>query len=169
MIVDDDPLVLNALKRSLRRECWALHCFSNPEEALTFAASEPVDLVISDYRMPVMNGVTFLKEIKAIQPDTFRIILSGHADMDAVVHAINDAEIYRFIPKPWCETELKITIEKALHHRQDLLENRRLADLVRSQQLQIDYQKTELERLEAESPGITKVNWASDGSIICSS
>lgn len=165
-IVDDEPGVLNALKRSLRDCAWLLRTFDDPEEALNAATGEEIDLVISDYRMPGMDGVTFLKEFKAVQPDTFRIILSGQADMDSVLKAINEAEIYRFVTKPWNDAELRVTIERALHHREMLLENRRLADLVRQQQAQLDYQKTELERLEQESPGITQVNWAPDGSII---
>ncbi len=168
MIVDDEQGVLNALKRSLRSEGWALMTFSSPEEALNVAASETIDLVISDYRMPQMDGVAFLKAFKAIQPDSFRIILSGQADMAAVLHAINEAEIYRFITKPWDDAELKMTIDKALNHREILLENRRLADLVRQQKVQLDYQKVELDRLETECPGITQVNWDSDGSIILS-
>lgn len=166
MIVDDELGVLKALKRSLRREGWVLMTYTDPEQALAVASIETIDLVISDYRMPIMNGVTFLKEFKAIQPDCFRVVLSGQADMDAVLQAINEAEIYRFVTKPWNDAELKVTIERALNHREMLLENRRLADLVRKQKVQLDYQKTELDRLEAECPGITQVNWDTDGSII---
>lgn len=166
MVVDDEKGVLNALKRSMRSRGWALTTFLEPEEALNSAATEEYDLVISDYRMPVMDGVTFLKEMKAIQPDAFRIILSGQADMGAVLLAINEAEIYRFITKPWNDDELAVTISKALEHRKMMLENRTLADLVRKQKAQIDYQVSELERLESESPGITDINWGDDGSII---
>ena len=168
MVVDDKSSVLNALKRSLRREGWELQTFADPVVALIYANREPVDLVISDYRMPQMDGVTFLKEMRAIQPDAFRIVLSGQADMAGVLKAVNQAEIYRFITKPWDDMELRITIEQALNHRDLLLENRQLADVVRQQQRQINYQTTELERLEGDSPGITQVNWGPDGSIILS-
>ena len=166
IIIDDEPLILQALKRVLRRQEWQISTFEDPEEALAYAAMETIDLALSDYRMPGMDGITFLKELKAIQPDTFRIVLSGQADMEAVLLAINQAEIYRFITKPWNDAELRITLEQAIRHREMLLENRRLADLVRSQQAQIDYQTSELERLEAESPGITRINWGPDGSIL---
>ncbi len=166
MVVDDEKGVLNALKRSMRSRGWILTTFTEPEEALNKAATEEFDLVISDYRMPTMDGVTFLKEMKAIQPDAFRIILSGQADMNAVLLAINEAEIYRFITKPWNDDELAVAITQALEHRQMIVDNRRLADLVRKQQARIDYQTSELERLETESPGITDIHWGDDGSII---
>ncbi len=166
MIVDDEQGVLNALKRSLRPYGWRVMTFLDPNEALNVSATETVDLVISDYRMPTMNGVEFLKEFMAIQPDSFRIILSGQADMSGVLDAINEAQIYRFITKPWSDADLAVTIEKALSHRQTLLENRRLADQVRRQEVQINHQKSELDRLEAECPGITQVDWDSDGSIV---
>ncbi|OMH25897.1 response regulator [Motiliproteus sp. MSK22-1] len=166
MIVDDEPGVLNSLKRALRGESWVLMTYSDPEEALNVAAKEVISLVISDYRMPQMDGVTFLKEFKAIQPESFRMVLSGQADMAAVLSAINEAEIYRFVTKPWNNDDLKISIDTALKHRDILMENQRLADLVRKQQIQLDYQKTELDRLETECPGITQVNWDSDGCII---
>jgi len=166
IILDDEEGVLKALKRSLRNYGWHLLTFTDPEAALNVAATQEIDLVISDYRMPAMDGVTFLKELMAIQPDSFRIILSGQADMDGVLAAINQAEIYRFITKPWNDSELAFTIEQALTYRRLLLENRRLADLVRKQQVQLDYQKTELDRLEIESPGITRVEFDADGAIV---
>lgn len=168
MIVDDEPSILKALRRSFRGKNWQLITYDDPEEALNVAAIQEISLVVSDYRMPVMNGVTFLQEFKAIQPDTLRIILSGHAELDGVLQAVNLAEIYRFVTKPWNDLELMVTIETALKHREMMLENRRLAALVRKQQAQLDYHKLELERMEAESPGITQVNWDRDGSIIIS-
>ena len=71
--------MLSALKRSLRREGWSLLAFDDPVAALNLAATETINLVICDYRMPKMNGVAFLKEMRAIQPDAFRILLSGQA------------------------------------------------------------------------------------------
>lgn len=166
LILDDEEGVLKALSRSLRNFGWHLLTFSDPDEALNLAASQDIDLVISDYRMPKMNGVMFLKELMAIQPDSFRIILSGQADMEGVLSAINEAGIYRFITKPWNDAELAHTIQQALEYRELLLENRRLANLVREQQVQLDYQKTELARLESESPGITQVEFDADGAIV---
>ncbi len=166
MFVDDEPNILKSLRRTLRGESWEVLTYEDPEEALNVAATQEIDLVISDFRMPIMDGVTFLKEFKAIQPDTQRMVLSGQADLQGVLQALNQAEISRFITKPWNDAELRMTIQVALRHRQVLLENRRLAELVRKQQAVLDYHQIELERLEADSPGITEVNWDSDGSII---
>jgi len=166
IILDDEEGVLKALTRSLRSYGWCLKTFTDPQAALNAAASGDVDLVISDYRMPSMDGVSFLKELMAIQPDAFRIILSGQADMDGVLAAINEVGIYRFVTKPWNDAELALTIQQALGYRELLLDNRRLADLVRQQQVQIDYQKNELERLEKESPGITQIEFDADGAIV---
>ncbi|MDH3689303.1 MAG: response regulator, partial [Gammaproteobacteria bacterium] len=87
-------------------------------------------------------------------------------DLEALLAAINQAEIYRFISKPWKDYELKATLSQALVHRAVLLENKRLADQVRAQQTQLVEQHKILEKLETESPGITRVRWAEDGSII---
>ena len=113
-----------------------------------------------------MNGVEFLNEFRTLQPQAVRMILSGYSDFSALLDAINQAEIFRFINKPWHSEELKANIAQALAHQAVLLENRRLADLVRNQQDLLERHRSVLERLEAESPGITKVNWDADGCII---
>jgi two-component system probable response regulator PhcQ len=167
MIVDDEKHILSALKRSLKRDSdWDIEVFSSGEEALRRAQVADFDLFISDYRMPEMNGVEFLIQAKALQPEAMRLILSGHSDLDGLLRGINEAEIYRFISKPWQDYELRCTIEQALKHRAILVENRCLADQVRSQQSQLDEQSRILAELEAESPGLTQVNWSEDGAII---
>ena len=115
-------------------------------EALEHVANHRVDLVISDYRMPVMDGVTFLTRVKELQPDTARIILSAFADMEAIVRAINEAGIFRFVSKPWSDAELKAIVAQVLAHRELLVENSRLADEVRCQRGVISRQQVELAR-----------------------
>lgn len=167
MIVDDEEHILSALKRSLMRGTdWQIELFSSGREALKRAHETDFDLFLSDYRMPAMNGVEFLVEVKALQPEAMRVILSGYSDLDGLLKGINEAEIYRFINKPWQDYDLRCTIEQALKHRAMLVENRRLADQVRSQQIQLDEQSKILAELEINSPGITHVNWADDGSIM---
>ncbi len=165
MLVDDEENVLRALRRVLATEPWEIELFTEPEEALRRAATTPFDLVLSDYRMPRMDGIVFLGAFKELRPEAIRLILSGYADLEAVIDAINHAEIYRFISKPWQNYDLKAILAEALTHRDLLLENARLADRVRAQDAILNRQRVELERLEKEHPGITQVEWAVDGSI----
>ena len=116
--------------------------------------------------MPEVSGVEFLSILRSMQPDTIRLVLSGYTDLDGLLKAINEAEIYRYITKPWNDYDLRATVNQALVHHETLLENRRLAEQVRAQQQQIDYQQQELLRLERLHPGITQVERDLDGSII---
>jgi DNA-binding NtrC family response regulator len=166
LIVDDETNILSALKRELMAEDYMVDSFSSGADALAQANKSQYDLVLSDYRMPHMNGVQFLNEFKALQPQAVRLILSGYADFGALLKAINEVKIFRFISKPWNSEELKVSIAQALAHQAILLENQRLADLVRSQEDLLDKHRSVLERLEAESPGITKVNWDENGYIV---
>lgn len=165
MLVDDEENVLNALFRLLRRNSWDVETYTDPEEALLRAQTTDFDLVLSDYRMPRINGVTLLTAIKEHQPESMRLILSGHADIHALVRSINQAEIYRFISKPWQDYELVVALELALQHRNMMVENRRLADQVREQQKELKRRKDALDGFAAKHPEILKVNWGSDGSV----
>lgn len=175
LIVDDEVSILNALRRVLtltpcivgntpRR--LTVECFSAPKEALDKARHTAYTLAISDYRMPEMNGVQFLKEFRSIQPDTPRVILSGYADLNGLINAINEAGITRFISKPWNDYELISTLGQILTLNELMQENQRLADQVRLKAGTISAEELERKRLEAEEPGITHVNWGPDGSIL---
>jgi DNA-binding NtrC family response regulator len=174
LIVDDEPNIVSALKRALTGipaekldgERAEIEGFTSAQAALIRVASIPVDLVISDYGMPVMNGIEFLTQVIETQPTVARLILSGHADLDVVVEAINKLQIFRFITKPWHDFELKSAVIQALATRRLALENQRLADTVRAQRNRIGKQEAALRRLEAESPGITQLKLAEDGSIL---
>ena len=95
-----------------------------------------------------------------------RLILSGYADLQAVLSALNEAEIYRFICKPWQDYELRTTIAQALSYRNLILENQQLADIIRVTRGKLSAQDAELRRLEREHPGITQVAWTEDGAVI---
>ncbi|MCP5206247.1 MAG: response regulator [Hahellaceae bacterium] len=164
-LVDDEPNILKALQRVLMKELWEIRTYSNPIEALEDRDIHSVDLVLSDYRMPEMNGVEFLSEFRKLNPTAIRLILSGQADMTGLLTAINQAEVYRFITKPWDNEELVITLKQALEVNFLRQENERLAQTVRKQSQQLRSQLSELKRLEKESPGITQVDWNDDGSI----
>lgn len=175
MLVDDEQNILNALRRLFVSPSmqdsgnpeFQVETFISPQLALKRAGDGVAfDLVISDYRMPEMDGVAFLKAFRQIQPHAERLILSGYADLEALVGAINEAQIFRFISKPWHDYELKAAVAQALAHRDLLRDNQQLADQVRLQIGVISKQEMALRRLEEESPGITKVHWGTDGSVI---
>ena len=175
LIVDDEASILKALQRLLRvapcsygnrRFTLEVDTATSPLHALELARQEEFDLFISDYRMPEMDGIEFLKHAKAVQPDAARLILSGYADLNALVRAVNEVGIDRFIGKPWNDYDLMSAIGQALAHRELLLENRQLADLVRVEMGDKTPEQVEAERLERLEPGITKVNWGPDGSVL---
>lgn len=115
LCVDDEANVLKSLKRLfLDEEYEILTAESGKEGIALLEQHEPVQVVISDYRMPEMDGVAFFKEVHERWPDTVRIVLSGYADTAVVVAAINEGQVYKFIPKPWNDDELKVAIAKAL-------------------------------------------------------
>jgi DNA-binding NtrC family response regulator len=100
LLVDDDPNILDGFRRSLSRE-FLMETALGAELALKLVAENgPYAVVVSDMRMPGMDGVQFLSKVKAQSPDTIRVMLTGNADMDTAVHAINEGSIFRFLNKP---------------------------------------------------------------------
>jgi YesN/AraC family two-component response regulator len=175
MIVDDEEAILKSLHRLLSlTPCvvgdniykLAVDVFSSPEDALAKARHTAYDLILSDYRMPRMNGVQLLKAIREVQPNAVRLVLSGYADLNGLIEAINEAGISRFIPKPWGDYELVSTIGQVLAYRDLMMENQNLADQARLVLGTITAEEIERKRLEGEEPGITKVMWGADGSVL---
>ncbi|WP_298436996.1 response regulator [Geobacter sp.] len=151
LCVDDETNVLRALERMLLDYDYELLTATSAAEGLELLGKvEPVQIVISDYRMPVMNGVDFLREVCARWPDTVRIVLSGYADTAAIVAAINEGEIYRFVPKPWNDEELKVTIANALERYQLHKHNAQLVEELRNSNEELRLMNENLERLVAE-------------------
>ena len=114
------------------------------------------DLLVSDYRMPEMSGVEFLARSIASHPNTPRVIVSGFADRDAIIAAINEAQLTRFIEKPWVDAELQRIVVAILTSQGGRIAGKFAAEASAQQ---------ERDRLEQESPGITEVDWNPDGSI----
>jgi response regulator RpfG family c-di-GMP phosphodiesterase len=135
-------------------------------KALEYLQDHLVDLIISDFRMPEMDGATFLTEARKLQANSARIIISAHADIEGIMRAINVAGIFQFVSKPWSDHELKGAIVQVLAHRALLLENQQLTNEVRRQRGIISEQQAKIEHLELESPGITQVRWAEDSVLI---
>lgn len=131
LVVDDEPGIVNAIRRELNtpplgRYRYAVEGFSDPAHALERAREKAFAVVISDYRMPGMSGLDFLKALYEIQPDCMRIVLSGQSDMDTLARLVNESRIYRFIAKPWSAHYLKAVLAQTLDYGEVLHENRRL-------------------------------------------
>jgi two-component system NtrC family sensor kinase len=126
LCVDDERAILNSLRRVFMDEPWETLCASSGEEGLSLVASREVDLVLADFRMPGMDGVEFLKRVKAVKPDCLRVVLSGYADFALIIAALNEGQIYRFLSKPWNDDELRDHVRKFLDHQRLDRENRRL-------------------------------------------
>lgn len=131
LCVDDERNVLRSLERLCLEEPYTLLTADSSSAGLAILEKQFCPVVISDYRMPDMNGVAFLREVRKRWPDTVRIVLSGYADASSIVSAINEGEIYKFIPKPWNDDELKVAIANAIDKYRLQQENKRLtAELV---------------------------------------
>ena len=111
LYVDDELNNLNAFKAALRLKYNVLTAISG-EEAINILRKNPVDIIITDQRMPKMTGVEFLESIISEFPDPIRILLTGYADMNAVINAINKGKVFHYLTKPWNETELELTINR---------------------------------------------------------
>jgi len=112
LVVDDEKEVLNALNRALRKE-FELYLFSDPVSALEFYRDKPLPLVLSDMRMPVMDGAALLSQITEINPNSKRFLLTGHADINLTVAAVNEGKISHYFAKPWCNDELISELKNA--------------------------------------------------------
>jgi two-component system probable response regulator PhcQ len=122
LLVDDEPNILSALRRCLAGidvsqldgEALQFETFTTPEAAIERSEDQDFNLVISDYRMPSMNGVEFLSRMMQIQPAAPRVIISGFADRDAIITAVNEVHLTRFIEKPWKDDELRQAVVSIL-------------------------------------------------------
>jgi len=159
LFVDDEPHVTESLKRTLRKEPYEVLSANSAKDALQILARSPVDVVISDEKMPGMQGSEFLAVVCKQYPETIRIILTGHGSMEAAIRAINEGEIYRFLTKPCNEVDLAVTIRQALQLKDLTGVSRRLLEKNKRQ-------SSILQELEKEHPGITKVKRTSTDAII---
>ena len=145
LFVDDEPNVTSALKHMLRKERYDIFTADSAKEALEILGRDPVDIVVSDEKMPGMSGSELLTKVRREYPDTIRIILTGQASALAAMNAINKGEIYRFLTKPCNGLDLLITIRRALEYKQLVEKSRKL--LKSSQQRTVFLHKIEEKHL----------------------
>ena len=118
VVVDDEEMVLTSLRSFLTLETdYEVLSFDAPDKALAAVREQSIDLVISDYLMPAMTGIDFLLEVKKLQPFATRILLTGYADKENAIKAINEVGLYQYIEKPWDNEELKLVIQNGIERR----------------------------------------------------
>ena len=159
LIVDDEPNVIAALQRTLFDEPYDICTATSGEEALEILTTCKVKLVISDERMPGMDGAEFLSIVKVRYPESIRIMLTGYASLDAAIKAVNSGEVYRFFVKPWNDIELTMAIRSAMEKYDLEAENRRLLGTIRSQAV-------ELKVMERRHAGITRLEKDKYGNLL---
>ncbi len=159
LIVDDEASVRSALRRTLRKEGYRLGFAESAAQALEMMREEVPALIVSDHLMPQMTGLEFLKRCRLLYPEAGRIVLTGQAEMETVIGAINDGEVFRFLRKPWDDDEVKLTLHMALQQLSTERENRRLLKL-------LEKQTARVRELESEHPGISTIERDANGAIV---
>ena len=118
LAVDDEPNILAALRRLFRATGWRILTAGHADEALALLGTEPVDAVLSDMRMPGMDGVQLLERVSQGWPHTARLLLTGQADLGSTIAAINRGRLHRYIAKPWNDDELMLTLRQVAERQQ---------------------------------------------------
>jgi len=150
LFVDDEQNILKALERLFADEPYETEFCNDPLEALKRVAEKEYAVVVSDHRMPQMEGIAMLGAIRQKKPDISRIVLTGYADMKSVLSAINDGNVYQFITKPWDDSALKLAVKQGLEHYRLIAENRELLELTRAQNIQLEEWNHKLEKRVAD-------------------
>lgn len=176
VVVDDEKIVTSAFKALFKVEGYSdIHLFNSPHEAVEFLKTNAPDLIISDFIMPEMNGLEFLTEAKKLYPEVSMILLTGYADKENAIKAINEIGLYKYIEKPWDNDDLMMNIRNGIE-RSHLLENlRNKIDELEDAKLKLEDYSQNLEKIVAERTadlieankklsGI--INYCADGIII---
>ena len=176
VVVDDEKIVTSAFKTLLKVEGFSdAHFFNSPKEALAFLTENQPDLVVSDFLMPEMNGLEFLSEVKKLYPEVSKILLTGYADKENAIKAINEIGLYRYIEKPWNNDDLIINIKNGIERSYLLSELRqKIAELeVAKKELEkyshnleqiVEERTADLKQSNAKLEGI--FNYCADGIVI---
>jgi DNA-binding NtrC family response regulator len=119
LIVDDEEMVITSVRAYLELETnFEVHGFTEPEQAVKFLEGNQVDICVSDYLMPRMSGIQFLMHAKQLQPEATRVLLTGHADKQSAIQAINEVNLYQYVEKPWENAQLLLIIQSGVERAQ---------------------------------------------------
>ncbi len=138
LYVDDEGNNLTALKATYRRE-FEVHTANSATDGLKLLEEHPIEVIISDQRMPNMTGVEFFELVKEKYPDTIRILLTAYADIEAVIDAINRGQVYRYVTKPWDENDLRMIVTNAFEIYSLRKENKRLMEELKKANKQLEF------------------------------
>lgn len=119
LIADDEEMVITSIKAFLQLETdFEIRGFTDPEEAARFADENRVDVAVSDYLMPKMNGIQLLAHVKQAQPEASRVLLTGHADKQSAIQAINQVALFQYLEKPWDNAQLLLVVKSGAERAQ---------------------------------------------------
>lgn len=176
VVVDDERIVTSAFKTLLKVEGFSdAHFFNSPKDALTFLKDNQPDLVISDFLMPEMNGLEFLSEVKKFYPEVSKILLTGYADKENAIKAINEIGLYRYIEKPWNNDDLIINIKNGIERSYLLSELRQKISELEEAKKELEKYSHNLEQIVEERTADLKqsnaklegiFNYCADGIVI---
>src|SRR3989475_5024152 len=151
LVIDDEPDVVESVRDLLRLDYRVLGA-TRAREGIGILAQEPVDVVMTDQRMPEMTGVELLHHVRETHPDAIRLLFTGYADIRAVIDAINRGSVYRYITKPWHPDELQAVVRDAVERHDLIAERQRLIP-------ELERAKEELVRIKAELGGTRGLTW----------
>lgn len=162
MVVDDDPTSLLTVSSILEGEGYVVTAVSDSQRACDVLGEREYDVLLTDYKMPGVDGLTLVRRSKLLRPDAMRLMLTGVGDYEVALAAINQAEVYRFMTKPVDEVELRLNLRLACEHLWLVREVQRL-------RREMAVRDRLLARMEAVSPGITRMQRRADGAIVLDS
>lgn len=145
LLVDDEANILSSLKRLFRAQGYKILTATSGQAGLEVLEENAIDLIVSDMRMPEMDGATFLAQVAARWPDTVRMLLTGFADITSTIAAVNEGKIYKYISKPWEDNDLRLSVEHALEQRFLKRDRDRLLELTRQQNVELQDLNANLE------------------------
>ncbi|MHA1973127.1 MAG: response regulator [Candidatus Hodarchaeales archaeon] len=159
LLVDDEEHILRSLQRAFLDTDYEVKTALSGYEGLQLVKKEEFAVVVSDYRMPELNGIEFLKLVHDDSPDTTRMILTGYANMEVIIAAINEGHIYKFILKPWKGEELRLDVRKGVEYYEMKKEQLKLMETIQEQNRQLkEYSENLEEKLDEKTKEIQRVN-----------
>jgi response regulator RpfG family c-di-GMP phosphodiesterase len=159
LLLDDEQNVLRACNRTLRKLDVEIVIAESPHDALELVRQRKFAVVISDQRMPEMEGTQFLAQVREISPQTVRMLLTGYADLGAAVDAINQGAVYRFLTKPWDDDQLRHEVVLATEHYQLIVQNAELTEMMSARNEELRRLNEDLEaRVEERAREVVKLN-----------